>query len=61
MEVVTKFRCGSPEDIRQEVKHSMNLCRDKAALVFFTSNTITPDIPLENIRTYWDTVRESAW
>jgi hypothetical protein len=61
MEVVTIFRNGSPQDIRQEVKHSMDLCRDKAALVFFTSNTITPDIPLENVRTYWQTVRESAW
>jgi hypothetical protein len=61
MEVVTIFRSGSPQDIRQEVKHSMDLCRDKASLVFFTSNTITPDIPLENIRTYWQAVRESAW
>jgi hypothetical protein len=61
MEVVTKFRKGSPEDIRQEVRHSMELCRDKASLVFFTSNTITPDIPLENILTYWQTVRESSW
>lgn len=61
MEVVTKFRNGSTEDIRQEVRYSMELCRDKASLVFFTSNTITPDIPLENIRIYWQTVRESIW
>jgi uroporphyrinogen decarboxylase len=61
MEVVTLFRNGSPEDIRQEVKHSMDLCRDKASLVFFTSNTITPDIPLENILMYWQTVLESPW
>lgn len=61
MEVVTLFRNGSPEDIRQEVRRSIELCQEKASLVFFTSNTITPDIPLENIRAYWQTVRESTW
>jgi hypothetical protein len=61
MEVATKFRNGTPSDIRQEVRHSMELCRDKAALTFFTSNTITPDIPLENVKTYWQAVHESRW
>jgi hypothetical protein len=61
MEVATKFRLGTPADIRDEVVHSMETCRDKAALVFFTSNTITPDIPLENIKAYWQTVHDRVW
>jgi hypothetical protein len=61
MEVATKFRSGTPADIKEEVRHSMELCRDKAALVFFTSNTITPDIPLENVKTYWQSIHDSRW
>jgi len=61
MEVATKFRSGTPADVMEEVRHSVELCRDKAALVFFTSNTITPDIPLENVKTYWQSVHDSRW
>lgn len=61
MEVAVKFRNGTPEDVREEVRRSMEICRDKASLVFFTSNTITPDIPLENVRAYWQAVRDSRW
>jgi len=52
---------GTPEDVRTEVKAAMDLCRDKASLVFFTSNTINPDVPLENIYALWNTVQESTW
>jgi hypothetical protein len=52
---------GTPEDVSAEVKLAMDYCRDKASLVFFTSNTITPDIPLENILALWNTVQESTW
>ena len=61
MQVTTTLPHGTPEDVRAEVHRAMNLCRDKASLVFFTSNTINPDVPLENIRTYWRTVIESSW
>ncbi|MBN1876852.1 MAG: hypothetical protein JXA33_21700 [Anaerolineae bacterium] len=66
MSVTETLPFGSPADVRAEVQRAMSLCRDKAgqleaALVFFTSNTITPDIPLENVRVYWQTVLDSAW
>ncbi len=52
---------GTPDDVRAEVAWALRTCRDKASLVFFTSNTLTPDIPLANIRALWDAVRSSAW
>ena len=61
MSVTTTLPHGTPADVEAEVRHSMDLCRGKASLVFFTSNTINPDVPLENIRTYWKVVRERAW
>jgi uroporphyrinogen decarboxylase len=61
MPVTTTLPFGTPEDIGAEVRRAMDLCRDKASLVFLTSNTINPDVPLENIRTFWRAVRESGW
>lgn len=61
MSVTTTLPHGTPDDVQANVHWAMDLCRDKASLVFFTSNTITPDIPLENIRTFWGTVLESRW
>lgn len=58
---VTTTLLGSPDDVRKEVCRSMDICRGNASLVFFTSNTINPDIPIENIRCFWDTVQESRW
>jgi len=60
MSVTTTLPYGTPEDVRAEVQRAMHLCRDKASLVFFNSNTIIPDTSLENIRTYWQTVLEST-
>lgn len=61
MSVTRTLPYGTPEDVRAEVSWAMETCRDKASLVFFTSNTLTPDVPLENIQTLWDTVLSSAW
>lgn len=61
MSVTTTLPFGTAEEIGAEIRRAMSLCRDKASLVFFTSNTITPDIPLENIRAFWQAVLESAW
>jgi hypothetical protein len=60
MPVTTTLR-DTPEMIRSEVSRAMRICRDQASLVFFTSNTITPDVPLENIQTFWQAVHESRW
>ena len=61
MSVTTTLPLGTPDDVRAEVSRAMDICREKASLVFFTSNTINPDVPLENICTYWQTVLDSAW
>jgi hypothetical protein len=61
LSVTTTLPHGTPEDVRAEVRRAMALCRDRASLVFFTSNTITPDVPLENLRAYWAAVRSSTW
>jgi len=60
MSVTTTLR-GKPEDVRADVYRAMQICRGKASLVFFTSNTILPDVPLENIKIFWQTVLESSW
>lgn len=52
---------GSPEEVQAAVHQAMDLARDHVSLAFFTSNTLTPDIPLQNIRTFWQTVQESSW
>jgi uroporphyrinogen decarboxylase len=61
MSVTKTLPHGTPDDVRTEVRTAMTLCRDKASLVFFTANTINPDVPLENIRAYWDAVHSSTW
>jgi hypothetical protein len=59
--VTTTLPHGTKADIQAEIQRAINLCREKASLVFFTSNTLTPDIPLENILHLWQTVLESSW
>ncbi len=61
MSVTTTLPHGTPQDVKSEVRWAMDTCRDKASLVYFTGNTINPDVPLENIRAYWQTVLESSW
>lgn len=61
MSVTRTLPHGSAKDVRAEVEWAMNTCRDKASLIFFTSNTLVPDIPLENIQTLWETVLASQW
>ena len=61
MSVTKTLPHGTPQDVKAEVDWAMNVCRDKASLVYFTSNTLVPDIPLENIQTLWETVLESRW
>jgi len=61
MSVTETLPYGTPDDVRAEVQRAMRLCRDKASLVFFTSNTINPDVPLENIQAYWQSVLDSRW
>lgn len=61
MSVTRTLPYGTPDDVRADIARAMRICRGKASLVFFTSNTITPDIPLENVTAFWQAVRESSW
>ncbi len=61
LSVTTTLPYGTPGDVRAEVQRALHICRDRASLVFFTSNTITPDIPLENVIAFWEAVLESNW
>jgi hypothetical protein len=61
MSVTTTLPFGTQEDVRSEVERMMVLCRDTASLVFLTSNTINPDVPLENVRAFWNAVLQSSW
>jgi len=47
--VTTELPVCTPEQVRRKVREAVELCRGKAHLVLFTSNTINPDVPLENI------------
>jgi hypothetical protein len=61
MSVTETLPYGTPDDVRAEVARAMALARDHSSLIFFTSNTITPDVPLENIRALWQAVLASSW
>ena len=61
MSVTKTLPHGTPQDVRAEAKRAMDVCRDRASLVFFTSNTITPDVPLDNIRALWQAALDSRW
>jgi len=49
IQVTTTLPYGTPEEVAAEVHLAQRLCRGKASLVLFTSNTINPDVPLENV------------
>jgi hypothetical protein len=61
MSVTETLPYGTADDVRAEVAAIMALARDRIGLVFMTSNTITPDAPLENILAYWHAVQDSRW
>ena len=55
--VTTELPVLSPAEIRARVRHYAEVCRGNADLVFFTSNTINPDVPLENLLAMYDEIR----
>jgi len=58
MAVTTELPVLTPDQIRQRVRHVANVCKDEADLVFFTSNTINPDIPLSNVLAMYDEMKK---
>ena len=57
--VSTELPVCTPEQIHEKVRHAIDVCRGNADLVLFTSNTINPDVPLENIVAMYEAVREA--
>ena len=57
MSVTTELPVCTPQQIHDRVRQAIDTCRDRASLVLFTSNTINPDIPLENIHAMYDAVQ----
>lgn len=47
--VTTTLVRRTPDEVRRKVREAIDICRDTASLVLFTSNTINPDVPVENI------------
>jgi len=48
--VTTELPVCTPDEIYAKVRQAIATCKGRAVLVLFTSNTINPDVPLENIR-----------
>ena len=57
--VTTELPFLPPGQVKEKVRHAIDVCRGNASLVMFTGNTINPDVPLENIIAMHDAVRET--
>jgi hypothetical protein len=57
MAVTTELPVLTPAEVRERVRQAIATCRGKADLVLFTSNTINPDVPLENVCAMYNAVR----
>jgi uroporphyrinogen decarboxylase len=49
---------GTPEDVSAEVLQRINCCGRDGGLILSPSNTIQPDVPLENILTLFQHAKE---
>lgn len=56
--VTTELPVLSAGEVRAKVRDAIEFCRGRMDLVLFTSNTINPDVPLENIRAMHEAARE---
>jgi uroporphyrinogen decarboxylase len=56
--VTTELPVLSPDELREKVRFYAGICKDEADLVFFTSNTICPDVPLESLTAVYDEIKK---
>ncbi|MCJ7773350.1 MAG: hypothetical protein MUP22_09485 [Desulfobacterales bacterium] len=56
--VTTELPVCTPEEIKNKVKHAVEVCRGNANLALFTSMTINPDVPIENIKAMYEAIFE---
>jgi hypothetical protein len=59
MAVTSELPVLPPAEIKNRVRQVIRLCEKDARLVLFTSNTINPDIPFENITAMYEAVLEN--
>lgn len=58
MSVTTELPVMSAKEVKERVKYVIDICKGNADLALFTSNTINPDIPVENIRAMYEAVMD---
>ena len=58
LSVTSELPVLSPDGVKDRVREAIGICRGNADLVLFTSNTINPDVPLENIIAFYEVVHE---
>jgi len=61
MAVTTELPVLSASEVRNRVRSYIEICKDEVDLMFFTSNTINPDISVENIVAMYDEVRNHSF
>ncbi|MCL5271439.1 MAG: hypothetical protein M1457_13015 [bacterium] len=54
--VTTELPVCTPAEIEAKVRRAIDICKGRASLVLFTSNTINPDVPLANIRAMYGAI-----
>ncbi|MDD3242342.1 MAG: hypothetical protein PHD32_01305 [Eubacteriales bacterium] len=54
MAVTTELPVLDEQGIRQKVRDAFNTAKDKADILLFTSNTVIPDTPVENVIAMYD-------
>ena len=61
LSVTTELPVCSPDEIAGKVRHASDVARGRASLLLFTGNTITPDVPLANIRAMHEAAAECRY
>jgi len=51
---------GTPDDVVSEVRHRISCCGRDGGLILSPSNTIQPDVPLENILALYNTAKKTT-
>ena len=50
-----------PPKVRAKARHAIEVCRESGAgLCLFTSNTVNPDVPLENFLAIYEAAQEEG-
>ena len=59
--VTTELPVMTTAQVRERARYYADVCKDEADYVLFTSNTINPDIPLDNLLAMYDENRKISY